>query len=328
MNIDVLQNIIIFSLAFTIAAVGLSLIVGFAGIFNVAHAAIFGIGGYTYAVLSNREITNDLLLILPIVIVLGGAVSVVAALPALRLRGDYFLVASVGFQIVTLRLIMNWEDVSGGPPGLFALPLPTIGGFPLLEREEMLFVLGPVVALVIVASQWVVRSPYGRLLRGLAADEVAVRSSGANVPVLKLGVFVYGGVLAAVAGALYVAYLGVASPTDFTLSVSIAMLAMVLIGGAGSIWGPVLGAAVLSSLPYWLALTPVGDSSTYVSALIFGLVLIIVAAFSPDGVAGLLASLRGRAATGPPGADGVTMGPDADATDRSAEADPSVKGGT
>jgi branched-chain amino acid transport system permease protein len=294
MDISVVQSIVIFSLVFTIAAVGLSMIVGYAGIFSAGHAAIFGVGGFTYAVLASRDVTHELLIVLPIAMVIGGALSAVAALPALRLRGDYFLVASVGFQIVVLKLIVNWEDVSGGPPGLYGLPLPSIGGFWFGSPGEMLSVIAPIVILVIGASTWVVRSSYGRLLRGLADDEVAVRASGTSTSVVKLGVFVYGGVLASVAGVLYVSYLQVASPADFELAVSIGMLAMVLIGGAGSIWGPVLGAAVLSSMPYWLGLTSLSDVSANVSDLIFGLVLVLVAVFSPDGVAGGLRAARRR----------------------------------
>ena len=294
MDVTVIQSIVIFSLVFTIAAVGLSMIVGYAGIFSAGHAAIFGVGGFTYAVLASRDITHELLIVLPIAMVIGAALSAVAALPALRLRGDYFLVASVGFQIVVLKLIVNWEDVSGGPPGLYGLPLPSIGGFWFGSPGELLTVIGPIAILVIAASMWVVRSSYGRLLRGLADDEVAVRASGASTPVIKLGVFIYGGVLASVAGALYVSYLQVASPADFELAVSIGMLAMVLIGGAGSIWGPVLGAAVLSSMPYWLGLTSLSNVSANVSDLIFGLVLVIVAVFSPDGVAGGLRAARRR----------------------------------
>lgn len=294
MDLSVIQSIVIFSLVFTIAAVGLSMIVGYAGIFSAGHAAIFGVGGFTYAVLASREITHELLIVIPLAMLIGGALSAVAALPALRLRGDYFLVASVGFQIVVLKLVVNWEAVSGGPPGLYGLPLPSIGGFWFGSPGELMTVILPVVVIVIAMSMWVVRSSYGRLLRGLADDEIAVRASGASTPLIKLGVFVYGGMLASVAGVLYVSYLQVASPADFELAVSIGMLAMVLIGGAGSIWGPVLGAAVLSSMPYWLGLTSLSDVSANVSDLIFGLVLVLVAVFSPDGVAGGLRAARRR----------------------------------
>jgi branched-chain amino acid transport system permease protein len=156
-------------------------------------------------------------------------------------------------------------------------------------------VIGPAAAIVILLSMWLVRSPYGRLLRGLSNDEQAVQASGASTTWIKLGVFVYGGMLASVGGVLYVAYLQVASPDDFALAVSIGMLAMVLVGGAGSIWGSVLGAVVLSSLPYWLGLTSLSNVSSSLADMIFGLVLIAVAAFSPAGVAGILRSSRRRA---------------------------------
>lgn len=292
MDIVVIQGILIYSLVFTIAAVGLSLIVGYAGIFSAGHAALFGVGGFTYAVLASRGISHDLLVVTPIAIVIGGAISALAALPALRLRGDYFLVASVGFQIVLLKLIINWEALSGGPPGLYALPLPEIGGFQLGRPEEMLWVVLPVAIVIILLARWLVASPFGLTLRALADDEVAVRASGARIGFLKLAVFVFGGVLAAIGGVLYVGYLQVASPGDFALATSIAMLAMVLIGGAGSIWGPVIGAVALSSLPYWLGTTGLSDVSANLSNVIFGAVLVVVAVFSPNGVAGAFSGRR------------------------------------
>jgi branched-chain amino acid transport system permease protein len=193
---------------------------------------------------------------------------------------------------VIMQVIVNWDKLSGGPPGLYGLNAPTIGGSALNAPEDILWVLVPLTIALLAITLFLVRSPYGKLLLGLADDELAVRTGGVQTRSLKLGVFVFAGVLASMAGVLYVAYLSIASPDDFTLATSIAMMSMVLVGGAGSVWGPVVGAIILSSLPYWLNLTSLTGSSAYISDTIYGLVLIGVAFFSPDGIAGAARRLQ------------------------------------
>jgi branched-chain amino acid transport system permease protein len=288
------ETILLIGLVYAIATIGLSLVVGYAGIFSVSQAALFGFGGYTYAVLASRGITRELFAVLPIAIGVVAVLSVLAALPALRLRGDYFLVASIGFQIVVMQTLVNFSSLSGGPPGIYALPMPKIFGTEVASVGGQLTMIAGFTAAVAALAVLLVWSPYGRLLRALSNDEVAVGASGANILWVKLGVFVFAGALAAVGGVLYVSYLGVASPTDYQLSGSIGILAMVLIGGAGSVVGPIFGALILASLPYWLSLTNLTNISASISNIIFGGVLVGVAAFSPDGLAGIFRAGRVR----------------------------------
>lgn len=288
----IVQDIIIIALTYGIATMGLSLVVGYAGIFVLSQGAIFGVGGFTYAILSTQGITSEMLIVLPIAMAIGGLLALLTALPSGRLRDDYYLVASLGFQIVIMQLLINWDKLSGGPPGLYALDLPTLGGSPIQTPEDMLYIIVPAAIVFLAITAWVVRAPYGRLLRGMADDELAVNTGGANTLWVKLGVFVFSGALGAAGGALYVAYLGVASPGDFSLDTSIAMISMVLVGGAGSLWGSVLGATLLATLPYWLNLTSLTDQSSYIANVIFGAVLVGVAFFSPDGIAGAARRLQ------------------------------------
>jgi branched-chain amino acid transport system permease protein len=290
----IIEDIAIYSLVYMIAIMGLSLVVGYAGIFALTQGALFGIGGFTFAVLSTQGVTSELLIAVPIAMVIGGAVSLLCGLPVLRLSGDYYLVASLGFQIVIMQVIVNWNSISGGPPGLYGLNAPTLAGHAINNPENMLWVLIPVAIILMAVSLWLVKSPYGRVLLGLADDELALKAGGVATRPVKLGVFVFAGVLAAIAGVLYVAYLGIASPADFQLPTSIAMMSMVLVGGAGSLWGPVIGAFILSSMPYWLNLTGLTGSSSYIAGSVYGLVLIAVAFLSPDGIAGALRRLTRR----------------------------------
>lgn len=280
----IIQTIIIYSLTYSIAVMGLSFVVGYAQIFVLSQAAIFGLGSFTYAVLAGRNITTDLLLIIPIAMVIGGAMSLVTGLPLLRISGDYYVVASLAFQYVIIQGLVNWTSLSGGPPGLFAFPSPTILGWSISSNMDFIYVIVPILVLALGTLLWVRRMPYGRALVAMADDEVALAAGGVKADALRVSVFVLAGILAAVAGVLFTSFLDVASPSDYGITESILMITMVLVGGARSLIGPFIGAVILASLPYWLNLV---HWSVYMTGVITGALLLLVAFFLPDGVAGL-----------------------------------------
>lgn len=280
----IIQTIVIYSLTYSIAVMGLSFVVGYAQIFVLSQAAIFGVGSFTYAVLAGRNITTDLLFIIPIAMVIGGAMSLVTGLPLLRLGGDYYIVASLAFQYVIIQGLVNWTSLSGGPPGLFAFPSPTILGWTISSNMDFIYVLVPILILAFGSLLWIRRMPYGRALVAMADDEVALAAGGVKADALRVSVFVLAGILAAVAGVLFTSFLDVASPGDYGITESILMITMVLVGGARSLIGPFIGAVILASLPYWLNLV---NWSVYMTGVITGVLLLLVAFFLPDGVAGL-----------------------------------------
>lgn len=280
----IIQTIVIYSLTYSIAVMGLSLVVGYSQIFVLSQAAIFGVGSFTYAVLSGRNISSDLLVVIPIAIVIGGLLSLVTGLPLFRLGGDYYIVASLAFQYVIIQGIVNWTSISGGPPGLFAFSSPNILGWTVSSNMDFIYVLVPILMLALGSLLWIRRMPYGRALVAMADDEVALSAGGVKGDALRVSVFVLAGIFAAVAGVLFTSFLNVASPGDYGISESILMITMVLVGGARSLIGPFIGAVILSSLPYWLNLV---NWSVYMTGVITGVLLLLVAFFLPNGVAGL-----------------------------------------
>lgn len=289
--IYIIQTIVIYSLTYSIAVMGLSLVVGYSQIFVLSQAAVFGVGSFTYAVMSSRNITSDLLIVIPVAIVIGGLLSLVTGLPLFRLGGDYYIVASLAFQYVIIQGLVNWTSVSGGPPGLFGFSSPSILGWNIISNMDFIYVLVPILVLALGSLLWVRRMPYGRALVAMADDEAALAAGGVKADSLRVGVFVLAGTLAAVAGVLFTSFLNVASPGDYGISESILMISMVLVGGSRSLIGPFIGALFLSSLPYWLNLV---NWSVYMTGVVTGVLLLLVAFFLPDGVAGLATSWAHR----------------------------------
>jgi branched-chain amino acid transport system permease protein len=290
----IVETIVLYSLMYSLAVMGLSLVVGYAQIFVLSQAAIFGVGGFTYAVMSGRNISSDLLIVIPVAMVIGGLLSLVTGLPLFRLGGDYYIVASLAFQYVIIQGVINWSSLSGGPPGLYAFPSPTVLGWTVSTTVDFIYVIVPILLLALGALLWIRRMPYGRALVAMADDEVAMEAGGVRADAIKVSVFVLAGVFAAVAGVLYVSFIDAASPGDFSVAASIAMVSMVLVGGARSLFGPFIGAILLSSLPYWLSLA---HWSVYMTGIVTGALLLLVAFSLPEGFAGIGKSRLGRMMT-------------------------------
>jgi branched-chain amino acid transport system permease protein len=216
------------------------------------------------------------------------------ALISLRVAGDYFVVASFGVQAIGLQVIYNWQDVSGGASGIFGLPYPTIFGWQPQTEGDFFLLTGVVALVAYTIIAFLLVSPYGRLVRGLGQDEQALAAAGFDPLRLKVSAFVLGGMLAAIAGVLYGGYNGIAQVADYSLDVSISLLAMVIVGGAGRIVGSVLGAGLLVTLPHLL--DHVGISSTSqgpVRQALFGALLLVVILFFPSGASGAFVPLAG-----------------------------------
>ena len=288
----IIETIIIYSLMYSIAVMGLSLVVGYAQIFVLSQAAIFGVGGFTYGVMAGRNISTDLLIVIPVAMIIGGLLSLITGLPLFRLGGDYYIVASLTFQYVIIQGLVNWYSISGGPPGLYAFPSPTVLGWHVNSNIDFILVLVPILIISLGALMWIRRMPYGRALVAMADDEVAMEAGGVRADAIKVSVFVLAGVLAAVAGVLYTSFIDAASPGDFSVAASIAMVSMVLVGGARSLFGPFIGALLLSSLPYWLSLA---HWSVYMTGVLTGALLLLVAFLLPEGFAGIGQSRLGQA---------------------------------
>lgn len=276
---------------YAVSAIGLSLLMGFAGQVSLGQAVFFAIGAYTAAVLSLHGVpTVPALIAAP---VLAAMVAAVVGVPILRLRGHYLAFATLAFQLIVLSVISNTAFLGGGL-GFAAIPPLGIGGAALTSSRGYAWLAWAVTAAVMVLSLNIVRSRPGRALRALAASEAAAESLGVPVVRYKLVVFALSAAYAGFAGGVYVFFIGYAAPDSFPVSLSVELVVMVVIFGLGSVWGALLGAVGISILVQVLnnAGTLPGMPPympTLLSYAAYGVILIVIMVFLPRG---LLPALR------------------------------------
>ncbi len=259
---------------------------GYGGLLSLAHAAFYGIGAYLSALLALRAGWG---FVPALVLAILGAVlaSLVVAYPSLRLRGDYFLLATLAFQTIVYAVLYNAVEWTEGPMGLRGVPPPEIFGVAFDTLGAQFLLTSAVTITVVLAVAWLGSSPFGRALRALRDDELAARALGKDIVGLKVWAFALSGALAAVAGALYAAYVGFIDPTSFQLADSIYVLGLVLLGGSGNLRGPILGAVMMQALPELLRFAGIPDTvAPYLQQILYGLLLVIMMRYRPQGLAG------------------------------------------
>lgn len=281
---------------FVILASSFNLIIGYGGLMSIAHPLFFALGAYGSGLL-----TRDLGLPVPVGIACGmliaGLFSIALALPALRVSGDYLVIASIGFQLGLLQIIKN-SDWTGGPGGLANIPplVQAVGGAAV--TTYVVLVLACALA-TIGLVKWLVSGDYGRAITAMRDDEEAFKGLGRNAVSLKIVLFAIGSALAGLAGGLYGHYFLFVSPDQFEILYSAAMLTMVVVGGVRTIWGPALGAVLLQFLPQAINFLKLPTSVTgpLQGILFTGLVLLFLF-LRPQG-------LLGQAGQPPPGVGSV-----------------------
>lgn len=268
-----------------ILAISCNLLAGVAGRVPLSQAAFLGVGAYVAGWLSLAGWGFPLILLLALLA--GAFVSLVISLPSVHLSAEYVTVASLGFQLVLTNVARNCVSVTNGPSGIAGIPHPRVFGY-VVQSEAA--VLGLAVGMLLVAfvlCELIVRSPLGRVLRAIREDAVLVEGTGRSVTSFLVVVYAVSSALAAGAGCLYAHFLGFIDPSLFTVDESLVVLAMVILGGAGSMLGSVLGAIVLvavSELPRWFGLP-----SAYASEMrliVFGLTIAGFVLFRPQGLVG------------------------------------------
>lgn len=281
-----LFHLLIYFEIYVVVALSLNLLIGYAGLLQVAHAAYFGVGAYTAALVSLKFGFGFLS-----AMACGGAVaallSLLVSLPAWRFRGDYFVMISLAVQVVLYSLMYNWVDLTNGPYGLAGIPRPVIMSSKF-ATQGIIFMLYGIVSLGLGSLvSFLKSSPFGRSLQAMRDDELAARSLGLPVQRLKLEVFLLASALVGMAGGMYASYVTYIDPTSFSIHESILMLSMVIVGGTGNIRGPVIGAAVLIAIPEMLRFLSLPDAvAANLRVLAYGLLLIIMMHLRPQGIAG------------------------------------------
>lgn len=274
------QNVLVYPVGmFIMMALGLNIVVGKSGLLDLGYVAFFAIGAYSQGILSTLYGWNTWE-VMPFGIGFAMIAGVILGLPALRLRGDYLAIITLGFGEI-VRIVAINLSVTGGPNGIPGIPNPpSVAGlhFDLMHPETYFWLVFAMILLVIwMVRRFTIRRP-GRAWEAIRQDEDVAALMGVNTLVYKLWSFVIGAAVGGAAGVLYASKVMVISPDMFKFDVSILILACVVFGGIGNIWGVALGAAILAYLPERIRF--ISDARQ----LVFGLVLIIMMNMRPDGL--------------------------------------------
>jgi branched-chain amino acid transport system permease protein len=215
------------------------------------------------------------------------ALNILITLPALRVSGDYFVVTSFGIQLLATAVFTNWTAGTGGANGLPGIPPPEILGWTAGSTGELVSLTTVAMVLCCLAFFLVMRAPFGRLLRAIREDELAVAAAGKNVLQAKVSAAALAGAFAGISGGLYATFLSFIDPSSFDLDASILLLTMVVVGGARTLVGSVIGPFILLALPQILTLVEVPTTiAAAARQLLYGVLLIVFMLFRPQGLAG------------------------------------------
>ncbi len=261
---------------FVVLAVGLDLVMGFAGQFSFAQGAFYGIGAYTAAIL-HRDFGTGFWLHLPAGMLVAGGFGLLLALPALRLSGHFLAIVTIAFQTIVYLILLQWTSFTGGPYGIM---VPPASGF--ASTESFYYLALGVAAATLLLAWALAGSRLGREWQSLRDDELLARAIGLNTTRAKLAAFVAAAALAGAAGVLIAHDVQGVSPDDFSIATSAAVIAMVLVGGRGTLVGPVLGAAFFTAMPEALRFT-----ADY-RLIIYGSLMIVMIVAMPEGVVGTM----------------------------------------
>jgi branched-chain amino acid transport system permease protein len=281
----VLHLAILFQL-YLMLALSLNLTVGYAGLLTLCHGAFYGIGAYAATLLMLNQ-GFGFLPALTLSIAATVILSLLVSWAALRFRGDYFVVASLAFQVIVYSVLYNWTSVTKGAFGISSIPKPVVAGV-RIDSLEYFFVFSLIISVLIVGLlSFIYRSPFARSLQAIRDDEIAAISLGKNVVSFKVRSVAIAAGCAAVAGVLFATYVTYIDPTSFNTEVSILLLAMVIVGGTGNFWGPMLGVALLVAFPEILKTLAIPETvAANLRMVLYGLLLILVMRFRPQGLVG------------------------------------------
>ena len=264
-------------------ALGLNIVVGFAGLLDLGYVAFFGIGSYLYAFLASPHFGLHLpfFVALPIIVVLTAFSGILIGAPTLRLRGDYLAIVTLGFGEITYLLLINLDrpiNITGGPSGIVGIDVPVLVGFALSRNIEYYYLFLAAVAFALFASARLRHSRIGWAWQAIREDELAARAMGINTTVAKLQAFAIGASFAGIGGSFLASWQKSVFPDNFLFTESINILAMVILGGVGNLLGVVLGAVLLVALPEVFR-----DFQAY-RLLVFGLMLMVLMVVRPQGL--------------------------------------------
>ena len=273
-------NVMVSALIFVVLGLGLNITVGLAGLLDLGYIAFFAVGAYTYALLS-KNFDLGFWTCLPLGGVMGMLFGVVLGFPILRLRGDYLAIVTLGFASITKIVLENWDTVFGGAAGIANIPRPDLFGIELDGRQKAIYtyyIVLALVALTIVVTNRLKNSRVGRAWMALREDEIASVAMGVDMAQTKLSAYALGAFWAGLVGVVFAAHNSFINPDSFTFMDSAMILAMVVLGGMGSILGVMIASLALKLMPEYLR------AFAEYRMLVFGAVMVLMMIFRPQGL--------------------------------------------
>jgi branched-chain amino acid transport system permease protein len=282
-----LLNVFVFVGINTILAIALNLLLGYAGQISLGHAGFFGLGAYLSGILTATYNLNPWLVMIAAAIAVG-IIAYGIGFPILKLKGHYLAMATLGLGIIIYIVFNEAVETTGGPSGLSGIPNLTIGSLVFDNDISNYYLIWSFTLIVILLSVNLTNSRIGRALRSIHDSETAARVMGVNAPLLKVQIFALSALISSLAGSLYAHTMTFISPASFGFNFSVELLTMVVIGGLGSVYGSLLGAALLTLLPEFLRFMQDYD------IIFYGLLLILMVIFMPKGLVNGIPDLYAR----------------------------------
>jgi branched-chain amino acid transport system permease protein len=292
-----LIHLLIYLDIFVIVALSLNIAVGYCGILTLAHGGFFAIGAYTYA-LSVRAIGWGLIPAGILAALIAACLSLILSLASWRMRGDFFVLFSLAVQTIIFGTIFNWwspgapigswQNLTNGSFGISGISKPQAFGLTFESVGAVALLFTTIACGFLLLSRALLLSPWGRVLKAMRDDELATRSLGKNVRLLKVQALALSCAIVAFAGAMYASYVSFVDPTSGSLAQSILFLSMIIVGGVGnSVRGPFVGALALLVIPEVLRFLALPDTTaSEIRLLVYGLLLVLLTHFRPRGLAG------------------------------------------
>jgi branched-chain amino acid transport system permease protein len=281
--------------AFVLLALGLNIVVGFAGLLDLGYAAFFAIGSYSFAMLASPQFGIHVPFWVMLFVASGIAAifGILLGAPTLRLRGDYLAIVTLGFGEIVPQTFQNLAQFTGGPNGISSLDQPAIGAYKFgFNAYAYYFMVLGLIAVAVWLANNMRNSRLGRAWMAIREDELAAAHMGINTTTTKLAAFAMGASFSGLAGCAYASKLQLVSPEQFQFQVSVFILAMLVLGGMGNIPGVIVGSLILSSLERFILpqatnfLHAVGLNVDLSNSrfMIYGVILVVMMLFRPEGL--------------------------------------------
>lgn len=283
---DYLINLTIFFAIYAILGISLNLVVGYTGLLSVAEAAFYGVGAYVTAILLTHFGINFFVALI-ISVFISAFSALIIGIVLSKFSGDYYAIGSLGFNVIMLGIFLNWQDLTNGSLGISGITKPSLFGISFSSNFTFLILSLLFLLVSYLVSRLIINSAFGKVLKAIREDEKAIQIFGYNTIHYKLAIFMIGAGLAAIAGSLYASYITYIDPTSFTLTTSIFILAIIILGGLANLRGSILGALFLILLPELLRFVGFPDAiAAQIRQAIYGLILVGLMLYRPQGLIG------------------------------------------